>query len=145
MPEVGTPKQERELGDFTKEEWGKINELLNARPGEEASLLSAQETPNSLQILVDATIKESEAQILDKNKVEILCGNFVALSVGLKLYPNTTECLVKLQSYGLSAPEGSLIEVNQLNYPQWCSVWCSLSSSTKRVVVNLIFFAECQW
>lgn len=110
LPEVGTPKQERELGDFTKEEWGKINELLNARPGEEASLLSAQETPNSLQILVDATIKESEAQILDKNKVEILCGNFVALSVGLKLYPNTTECLVKLQSYGLSAPEGSLIE-----------------------------------
>eukprot|EP00250_Pteridium_aquilinum_P021886 c25256_g1_i1 orf=924-13886(-) len=110
LPEAGTPKQERELGDFTKEEWGKINEILNYRPGEEASLLSAQEAPDSLQMSVDATIKESAVRILDKKKVEILCGNFVALRVGLNLYPNTTDCLVRLQSYGLSAPEGSLIQ-----------------------------------
>ncbi|KAI5061209.1 hypothetical protein GOP47_0023714 [Adiantum capillus-veneris] len=110
LPEAGTPKQERELGDFTKEEWTKINELLNSRTGEEGSLLAAQEAPDSLQILVDATIKESAVRILDKEKVEILRGNFSALSLGLNLYPSTVDCSVKLQSYGLSAPEGSLIK-----------------------------------
>ncbi|MCO5593425.1 hypothetical protein L7F22_047439 [Adiantum nelumboides] len=110
LPEADTPKQERELGDFTKEEWAKINEFLNSRTGEEVSTLAAQEAPDSLQILVDATIKESAVRILDKEKVEILHGNFTVLSLVLNLYPNTVDCSVKLQSYGLSAPEGSLIK-----------------------------------
>lgn len=109
--EPTTEKQGTEPGQLTNEEWSKINELLSYRPGEESSLLVCnKEAPDMLQISIDATIRESAVCILDKKMLQILCGNFTTLNVGLKLYPKTLECHVKLLSYGLSAPEGSLIK-----------------------------------
>ena len=98
------------LGEFTKEEWEKINELLNHHPGEDPLL---QEAADSLQMSVDAIIKESSVRIFDQNRVEILGGSFMALCVGINMYMKTLECNVKLQSYGITVPEGPLIKVVQ--------------------------------
>ncbi|KAH7429919.1 hypothetical protein KP509_09G071400 [Ceratopteris richardii] len=109
-PESTTPKEERELGDFTKQEWDKINEFLSDPAGEEASLFTDQDSSCTLLKAVNATIRKSAITIFDKSDVEILCGCFSALSVVTNLYPSMLECTLKLQSYGLSAPEGSLIK-----------------------------------
>ena len=110
MPEANMGKQDMRLGEFTKEEWEKINELLNHHPGEDPLL---QEAADSLQMSVDAIIKESSVRIFDHNRVEILGGSFLALCVGINMYTKTLECNVKLHSYGITVPEGPLIKVVQ--------------------------------
>lgn len=93
---------------------------MSYKPGEEAS----QEAANMLQITYSVTIQRSAARVLDRNNVEILCGTFVNLQVGLRMYPKTVQSELRLQFYGLSAPEGPLLEVStvyflQLNVRVW--------------------------
>ncbi|PTQ34792.1 hypothetical protein MARPO_0076s0036 [Marchantia polymorpha] len=97
-------------GQLTKEEWNKINDLLSYRPDEDLSTLSDPEAPNMLQTALEVSIKRSAASLLDKEEREILCGTFETLQVSLMRYPKTEKCDVKLKFYGLSAPEGRLIE-----------------------------------
>ncbi|KAJ7520814.1 hypothetical protein O6H91_19G024000 [Diphasiastrum complanatum] len=97
-------------GHFTKEEWSKLNELLSYQPGQESPLSSGQEAPNMLQTALDVTIQHSAASIINSKGLEVLCGSFENLQIALDVYPKSLICNVKLQFYGLSAPEGSLIE-----------------------------------
>ncbi|KAH9312824.1 hypothetical protein KI387_027859, partial [Taxus chinensis] len=97
-------------GRLTKEEWNKLNDLLRYDPLEEFSVLSDKEPPNMVQVALDATIRQSAARIVNNQKLEIMCGKFENLQVGLRLYPKSIHCDLKLKFYGLSAPEGSLIQ-----------------------------------
>ncbi|KAL3679175.1 hypothetical protein R1sor_022131 [Riccia sorocarpa] len=96
-------------GQLTKEEWNQINELLSYNPDEDLSL-SRPEAPNMLQTALEVTVGRGAASLLDKEGTEILCGTFEDLQVSLMRYPKTEQCDVKLKYYGLSAPEGRLIE-----------------------------------
>ncbi|XP_059076567.1 uncharacterized protein LOC131042467 isoform X2 [Cryptomeria japonica] len=97
-------------GRLTKEEWNKLNELLSYDPAEDFSVLSDKEPPTMVQVSLDAMIRQSAARIVNNQKIEIMCGKFENLQVGLRLYPKSIHCDVKLKYYGLSAPEGSLIQ-----------------------------------
>eukprot|EP01018_Ginkgo_biloba_P025446 Gb_15429 [translate_table: standard] len=97
-------------GRLTKEEWNKINELLSYNPAEDFPMLSDKEPPNMLQVSLDATIGQSAARVVNNQKLEIICGKFENLQVGIKLYPRSIHCNTTLKFYGLSAPEGSLIQ-----------------------------------
>ncbi|KAL2613699.1 hypothetical protein R1flu_025391 [Riccia fluitans] len=96
-------------GQLTKEEWNKINELLSYKPDEDLSL-SRPEAPNMLQTALEVSVGRSAASLLDKEGTEILCGTFENLQISLMRYPKTEKCDVQLKYYGLSAPEGRLIE-----------------------------------
>jgi vacuolar protein sorting-associated protein 13A/C len=96
------------IGHLTNEEWNKINSLLSYQPEEDTS---KQEAPDMMQFALDVRVQQCTARVLDRKKMEILCGTFEDLQVGLKVYPKTLACEGKLQFYGLSAPEGVLIEV----------------------------------
>lgn len=98
-------------GELTKEEWSKINQLLSYQPGEDVLNVSKTEGPNMMQMALDVNIRQGSARILDNNNMEILCGTFENLQVGIQVYPKTLACEGQLQFYGLSAPEGMLIEV----------------------------------
>ncbi|KAG0559465.1 hypothetical protein KC19_10G107200 [Ceratodon purpureus] len=97
-------------GQLTKEEWSKINQLLSFQPGEDVLNVSKSDGPNMMQISLDVNIRQGSARILDCENKEILCGTFENLQVGIRVYPKTLACEGKLQFYGLSAPEGMLIE-----------------------------------
>ncbi|XP_024384462.1 uncharacterized protein [Physcomitrium patens] len=97
-------------GELTKEEWSKINQLLSYQPGEDVLNVSKTEGPNMMQMALDVNIRQGSARILDNNNMEILCGTFENLQVGIQVYPKTLACEGQLQFYGLSAPEGMLIE-----------------------------------
>ncbi|CAM6102066.1 unnamed protein product [Calypogeia fissa] len=97
-------------GHLTTEEWNKINDLMSYRPEEESLALSSQEAPNMLQMEIEVSIGRSGAEVLDQREMQILCGRFEDLQVSLLSYPKSQKCDVKLKFYGLSAPEGGLIE-----------------------------------
>jgi hypothetical protein len=101
-------------GQLTKEEWSKINQLLSYQPGEDVLNASKTDGPNMMQISFDVNIRQGSARVLDSENKEILCGTFESLQVGIRVYPKTLACKGKLQFYGLSAPEGMLIEVKTL-------------------------------
>lgn len=113
---------------LTTEEWNKINDLLSYRPEEESSALSSPEAPNMLQTELEVSIGRSGAEVLDQNEVQILCGRFEDLQVSLLRYPKSEKCDVKLKFYGLSAPEGGLIEVD---YQLWTRKTLCLNKSNE--------------
>lgn len=102
-------------GQLTKEEWSKINQLLSYQPGEEVLNVSKTEASNMMQMALDVNIRQGSARVLDSGKLEILCATFENLQVGIRVYPKTLACEGRLQFYGLSAPEGMLIEVMVLS------------------------------
>lgn len=105
-PEAGTPK------GLTAAEWAKINELLEFQPGEERlEDLTAGEAPNMLATAVDVTMRRNAARVVNQAGQQILDGAFEGFKVGLRFFPKTVEVQVKLDSYGLSAPEGTLVKV----------------------------------
>lgn len=97
-------------GQLSKEEWKKLNELLSYHSAENFFVLSDKEPPDMLQVSLDATVGKSAARIVDNQNLEIICGKFESLHVGLRLYPKSIHCDTKLKLYGVSAPEGSLIQ-----------------------------------
>lgn len=102
-------------GQLTKEEWSKINQLLSYQPGEDVLNVSKHDELNMMQMALDVNIRQGSARLLDSENKEILCGTFENLQVGTRVYPKTLACEGRLQFYGLTAPEGMLIEVNILN------------------------------
>ena len=98
-------------GQLTKEEWSKINQLLSYQPGEDVLNVSKTEASNMMQMALDVNIRQGSARVLDGENMEILCATFENLQVGIRVYPKTLACEGRLQFYGLSAPEGMLIEV----------------------------------
>lgn len=97
-------------GQLTKEEWKKLNELLSYNSANNFFVLSDKEPPDMLQYSLDATVGQSAARIVNNQNLEIICGKFESLHVGLRCYPKSTRCDTKLKLYGVSAPEGSLIQ-----------------------------------
>jgi hypothetical protein len=98
-------------GQLMKEEWSKINQLLSYQPGEDILNASNREAPDMVQMSLDVNIRQGSARVLDSNNMEISCGTFENLQVGIQVYPKILACDGRLQFYGLSAPEGMLIEV----------------------------------
>ncbi|KAG9446693.1 hypothetical protein H6P81_012821 [Aristolochia fimbriata] len=95
---------------LTKEEWEAINKLLSYQPDEDVSFVPGKDTQNMIQFLVEVSVGQGAARIISSNGTEIVCGRFEQLQVFTKLYHKCVHCDVSLRFYGLSAPEGSLVE-----------------------------------
>ncbi|KAJ4956285.1 hypothetical protein NE237_013068 [Protea cynaroides] len=105
-PEGSQPMEER----LTKEEWQAINKLLSYQPDEELAFHSGKDLQNVIRFLVNVSISQAAARIIDINQTEIVCGRFEELHVSTKFCGRSTHCDVSLRFYGLSAPEGSLAQ-----------------------------------
>ncbi|KAM3227150.1 hypothetical protein ACQJBY_059203 [Aegilops geniculata] len=95
---------------LTKEEWQAINKLLSYQPDDELSFPVEKVSPNTIRFLVDVSIGQAAARIINIGHTEVMCGRFEQLQVVTSLYPKSTRCDVTLRYCGLSSPEGSLAE-----------------------------------
>ncbi|XP_042516642.1 uncharacterized protein LOC122090931 isoform X2 [Macadamia integrifolia] len=95
---------------LTKEEWQAINKILSYQPDEELAFHSGKDIQNIMRFLVNVSIGQAAARIIDINQTEILCGRFEELHVTTKVYSQSTHFDVSLRFYGLSSPEGSLAQ-----------------------------------
>ncbi|XP_073012998.1 uncharacterized protein [Typha latifolia] len=107
------PKQNRdpqlaEEEKLTKEEWQAINKLLSYQPDEDVTSPVGKDSQNMIQFLVDVSIGQAAARIIDICQTEVLCGRFEQLHVATKLYHRSIHCNVSLRYCGLSSPEGLL-------------------------------------
>lgn len=96
---------------LTKEEWKAINKLLSYQPEEEINFYSGKDLQNMVQYSVNIYIERGAARIISCNETEIVCGRFEQLQISTKHYHKSVNCDVSLRFYGLSAPEGSLVQV----------------------------------
>jgi hypothetical protein len=71
--------------------------------------------------MMDVSIGQAGARIINIDGTEVLCGRFEQLQVATKLYPKSTSCDVTLKYCGLSSPEGSLAQsvVSEGKQPQF--------------------------
>ncbi|KAK1307202.1 hypothetical protein QJS10_CPA10g01570 [Acorus calamus] len=99
-----------EEGKLTKDEWQAINNLLSYEPEEDATFILGKDMQNMIQFLVNVSIGQAAARIININQTEILCGRFEQLQVTTKMYHKSICCDMSLKFYGLSAPEGSLAQ-----------------------------------
>ncbi|XP_010679516.3 uncharacterized protein LOC104894866 isoform X2 [Beta vulgaris subsp. vulgaris] len=95
---------------LTKEEWQAINNLLSYQPDGELAMYSGKDGQNMIQFLVDVSIGQAAAKIIDIHGTEVLYGRFEQLNVSTKLKNRSTCCDLSLRFYGLYAPEGSLAQ-----------------------------------
>ncbi|GAB2216278.1 hypothetical protein Droror1_Dr00024048 [Drosera rotundifolia] len=95
---------------FTKEEWKAINNLLSYQPDGDLTLQSGKDMPNAIQYLIEVSIRQAAAKIIDLSHTEIICGRFEQLNISTKFKHRSTLCDVSLRFYGLSSPEGSLAQ-----------------------------------
>ncbi|XP_057544625.1 uncharacterized protein LOC130823840 isoform X3 [Amaranthus tricolor] len=103
LPELSQEK-------LTKDEWKAINNLLSYQPDGELALYSGKDAHNMIHFLVDVSIGQAAAKIIDIHGTEVLCGRFVQLNVSTKFKQRSTCCDLSLKFYGLYAPEGSLAQ-----------------------------------
>ena len=97
---------------LTKEEWQAINKLLSYQTDEDLSFPVEKVPPNAIRFVMDVSIGQAAARIINIDQTEVLCGRFEQLQVVTKLYPKSTRCGVTLKYCGLSSPEGSLAQVS---------------------------------
>ncbi|KAL2906378.1 putative vacuolar protein sorting-associated protein 13A [Bienertia sinuspersici] len=95
---------------LTKEEWQAVNNLLSYQPDEKLALYSGKDGQNMIQFLVDVSIGQAAAKIIDIHGTEVLCGRFEQLNVSTKFKHRSICCDLSLRFCGLSAPEGSLAQ-----------------------------------
>ncbi|KAK9670363.1 hypothetical protein RND81_13G196500 [Saponaria officinalis] len=106
----GSDNSELTQEKFTKEEWHAINNLLSYQPDEELSLYSGKDAQNMIQFMVDVSVGQAAAKIVDIHETEVICGRFEQLNVSTKFKHRSIYCDVSLKMYGLYAPEGSLAQ-----------------------------------
>ncbi|KAH7682946.1 Vacuolar protein sorting-associated protein 13 [Dioscorea alata] len=92
---------------LTKEEWHAINKILSYQVDEDTTLLG-KDMQHMMLFLVDVSVNQAAARIIDINQTEIVCGRFEQLHVTTKLYHKSIHCDVSLKFYGLMSPEGPL-------------------------------------
>ncbi|XP_057475541.1 uncharacterized protein LOC130763619 isoform X1 [Actinidia eriantha] len=95
---------------LTKEEWQAINNLLSYQPDEDLALHFGKDSQNMIHLLVNVSIGQAAARIINISRTEIVCGRFEQLHVSTKFKHRSTHCDVTLRFYGLSSPEGSLAQ-----------------------------------
>jgi len=86
--------------------------LLSYQTDEDLSFPVEKVSPNAIQFVMDVSIGQAGARIINIYRTEVLCGRFEQLLVVTKLYPKCTRCGVTLKYCGLSSPEGSLAQVS---------------------------------
>lgn len=96
---------------LSKEEWEAINKILSYQPDEDLSLHVRKDIQNMIQYMIIVSISKVAARIININHTEIVCGRFENLHISTKFKHRSTLCDVSLKYYGLSAPEGSLVQV----------------------------------
>eukprot|EP00897_Mesotaenium_endlicherianum_P008373 jgi/Mesen1/7564/ME000392S06833 len=113
-PSSGQEEQEEEAlegrGGLTEEEWAKIDELVKYEPGQESPLMPEEDDPRMLQLALDVTMERNLLRALDRQGGDVLCGSFEKLQAGVRMFTKTMRCELRLAKYGLSAPEGTLIQ-----------------------------------
>ncbi|XP_078433928.1 calcium-dependent lipid-binding family protein isoform X2 [Wolffia australiana] len=95
---------------LSKEEWELLNKLLSYYTDDDARMPSGNDARSLIRLLVDVSIFHAAARIVSMNHTEILCGRFDQLQVTAKMYKRTVHYDLSLKFYGLSSPEGSLIQ-----------------------------------
>ncbi|XP_022721975.1 uncharacterized protein LOC111279261 isoform X3 [Durio zibethinus] len=96
---------------LTKEEWQAINKLLSYQPDEDFMSHSGKDLQNMIRHLVTVSISQAAVRIININQTEIVCGRFEQLNVSAKFKHRSTHCDVRLRFYGVSAPEGSIAQI----------------------------------
>jgi len=86
---------------------------LSYQPDEDLSFPLEKVSPNAIRFMMDVSIGQAGARIINIDGTEVLCGRFEQLQVATKLYPKSTSCDVTLKYCGLSSPEGSLAQVSE--------------------------------
>ncbi|KAE9455056.1 hypothetical protein C3L33_13039, partial [Rhododendron williamsianum] len=111
-PSAGDASEESESVQerLTKEEWQAINNLLSYQPDEDLTSQFGKDSQKMVHFLVDISIGQAAARIIDISQAEIVCGRFEQLHVSTKFKNRSTHCGVTLRFYGLSSPEGSLAQ-----------------------------------
>lgn len=71
---------------------------------------------NTTHYLIKVSVGRAAAKIVNIRHTEIVCGRFEQLLVSTKLKHRSTHCDLTLKYYGVSAPEGSLAQVNQFTF-----------------------------
>ncbi|KAK6160946.1 hypothetical protein DH2020_004327 [Rehmannia glutinosa] len=94
---------------LTKEEWEAVNKLLSYQPDEDLAHVG-KDMQNMIHYMIIVSISKAAARIVNINNTEIVCGRFENLNVSTKFKHRSTHCVVTLQYYGLSSPEGSLAQ-----------------------------------
>jgi vacuolar protein sorting-associated protein 13A/C len=95
---------------LTKEEWQAINNLVSFQPDEDSTATSGKDMQNMIQYLIDVSIGQASARIINYKNTEIVSGRFEQLHVSTKFKQRSTHCDVKLKFYGFSVPEGCLAQ-----------------------------------
>lgn len=101
---------------LSKEEWESLNKLLSYHIDEDANPFLGKDVQTIIQLLIDVSISQAAARIISINHTEIVCGRFEQLQVTAKMYQKSVHCDLSLKFYGLSAPEGSLVQVCFLSW-----------------------------
>lgn len=110
MQSDSTEVQLAEEEKLTKEEWQAINKLLSYQTDDDATYIG-KDAQNVIHFLVDVSIGQAAARLINIDQIEVMCGRFEQLHISTKLYPKSIHCDVSLKYCGVSSPEGSLAEV----------------------------------
>ncbi|ERN01900.1 hypothetical protein AMTR_s00089p00160720 [Amborella trichopoda] len=110
-PIVEFSKESHLLEDrLTKEEWLAINKILSYQSDEEMNFPFGKDSQNTIHFLVNISIGQAAARIINIRQTEIICGRFEHLQICTKFCPKSIQCNIKLRFYGLSSPEGSIVQ-----------------------------------
>ncbi|XP_020520361.1 uncharacterized protein LOC18430003 [Amborella trichopoda] len=110
-PIVEYSKESHLLEDrLTKEEWLAINKILSYQSDEEMNFPFGKDSQNTIHFLVNISIGQAAARIINIRQTEIICGRFEHLQICTKFCPKSIQCNIKLRFYGLSSPEGSIVQ-----------------------------------
>lgn len=129
---------------LTKEEWQAINKMLSYQTDEDVNSFSGKDLQNMIHFLIDVSIGQAAARIININEIEVVCGRFEQLDVTTKLYHKSIHCDVSLKYCGLSCPEGSLAEVSLLQGPT-CLLLISCFSCCCSDFIRKCIAECCQW
>ncbi|GBG70050.1 hypothetical protein CBR_g4878 [Chara braunii] len=94
---------------LSKEEWDKLYELINYEPSIGLAPGLGQDPPHMMQIAVKLDIVRFAVELVDSGG-QVVGGAFENLSTEVEIFSKMIRCSLGLVKYGLSAPEGQLIQ-----------------------------------
>lgn len=97
--------------DLSKDEWQAISKMLSYKEDDNMTSIHGKDLQDMIKVLVDVSVGQAAARIININQTEIACGRFEELHVKTKMFPKSVHCDVSLKFYGLSSPEGRLAQV----------------------------------
>lgn len=114
---------EDEPGPLSEEDWNQLNEIIGYKKGADEQLFSQDE--GLLHTYITINMKRNASRLTERHLslAELSCDN---LECTVKLYPETKIFDLRLGSYRLSSPKGTLAEVNYYCFRSFSQFWMIL-------------------